>query len=154
MSPDQLKSPSDRRFALLLAAEELDGASEAYREKGNDSGAESLGCRAFELRQIAKHELESAQRADKATRFMVELLDSVETLSEIADQHGVGTLSDLLYLQAAILNASFIDVETDSDRSNVVKVLEGLPSGSEWMEFVRLDYMRGPVTGEQVAQRG
>lgn len=145
MGPEQLSNQDDRRYALLLAAEELDSASEAYKQRGADSEAASAGCRAFELRQLARHELDATRRIEAALRFMAELLDSVETLTEISVQHGVGTLADLLYLHGAMLDGSFIDVDTSSDRSQVIKVLEGLPSSAAWMEFVRIDYMRGPV---------
>jgi hypothetical protein len=147
MSPDQLKDPSDRRYALLLAAEELDTASEMYRQGGTDSSADSTSCRAYELRQLANCELEAVQRLELARNFMAELLDSVETLTGIADVHGAGTLADVFYLHAAIIEGegAFIDVERSSDRSMILAVLDALPSRDTWKQYVKLDYMSGPT---------
>ena len=55
---------------------------------------------------------EDAGQADTgieaATLFMQELLDSVESLTELGDIHGVRTLASLIYLQQAILKGSFM----------------------------------------------
>lgn len=73
---------------------------------------------------------------DKAQRFMTELLDAIETLSDIAHVHGVRTLADLMYLHAAILEDGFIDV-FDSSESEVMKVINTLPSSEEWKRYIR-----------------
>jgi hypothetical protein len=52
-----------------------------------------------------------------AARFFEELLDSVETWSAVAEQHGVRTLSDLAYLHNAILTGGFIDALPESLRA-------------------------------------
>lgn len=66
---------------------------------------------------------------------MGELLDSVETLTGIADEHGARTLADLMYLQEAILEDGFID--NHPDESKVLEIVQGLPSGEQWAQFIR-----------------
>ena len=70
---------------------------------------------------------------------MEELLDSVETLSGIADTHGARTLADLMYLQAAILRGGFIDHWPAE--SAAMDIANGLPSGERWAEFFKKEYM-------------
>lgn len=74
---------------------------------------------------------------DRATRFMAELLGSVETLSAIAETHGVQTLADLMYLQSAILEESFIDLCRGN--SHVLDVVRELPSQAEWCKYIHTD---------------
>ena len=66
---------------------------------------------------------------------MRELIASVETLTGIADMHGVRTLVDLMYLQGAILDRGSIDFYPAE--SAVLDVIRGLPSGDRWEKFVR-----------------
>lgn len=73
---------------------------------------------------------------DLACRYMAELLDATETLSDIALVHGVRTLADLMYLHAAILEDGFIEL-FDSEVSKVREVVEGLPSKAEWQKYMR-----------------
>lgn len=80
--------------------------------------------------------VEVRDAADKAERFMKELLDSVETLTGIADMHGARTLADLMYLQNAIANGGFIDYYPDE--SSVLDVIKPLPSGEEWAQYVKV----------------
>lgn len=70
-----------------------------------------------------------------AKLFFDELLDSVETLGGIAEEHGVRTLANLMYLQQAILTGTFIDSCPDED--GVLAVLASLPSGERWKSFVK-----------------
>ncbi len=79
-----------------------------------------------------------------AHQFMTELLDSVETLSGIADEHGVRTLADLFYLHSAITCAGFIDCYPNSDGSAVLEVVDKLPSRDKWREFMAIQYMADP----------
>lgn len=72
-------------------------------------------------------------------QFMQELLDSVETLSGIADQHGARTLADLMFLQNAILSGGFIDCYPGE--SKVRDIACGLPSGEQWTKFIKVEYM-------------
>ncbi len=81
--------------------------------------------------------LPEAQRhadAAGARRFFEELLDSVETLSGIADQYGSRTLADLMYLQNAIANDSGIDHYVGE--SAVMEVVKQLPSAERWLTYV------------------
>jgi hypothetical protein len=71
-----------------------------------------------------------------ARLFMTELLGSVETLTGIAETHKVRTLADLMYLQNAILNGSFIDHYPGE--SAVSDVVAALPSADRWMKYVVL----------------
>lgn len=80
-----------------------------------------------------------AQGHDRARLFMQELLDSVETLSGIAEQHGARTLADLMYLQNAILSGGFIDHYPGE--SNVLEIASGLPSGRRWSKFIAVEYL-------------
>lgn len=78
-----------------------------------------------------------AAAADDATLFMQELLDSVESLTGIAKEHGARTLADLMYLQAAILEGGFIDHWPEE--SAAMKIASGLPSGERWAKFIKKD---------------
>ena len=81
-----------------------------------------------------------AQGHDRARLFMQELLDSVETLSGIAEQHGARTLADLMYLQNAILSGGFIDHYPGE--SKVLEIARDLPSGGQWSKFIAVEYLR------------
>ncbi|PIV88606.1 MAG: hypothetical protein COW48_05065 [Hydrogenophilales bacterium CG17_big_fil_post_rev_8_21_14_2_50_63_12] len=80
------------------------------------------------------------QGHDRARLFMQELLDSVETLTGIAEQHGVRTLADLMFLQNAILSGGFIDHYPGE--SKVLEIASGLPSGEQWSKFIAVEYLR------------
>lgn len=75
-----------------------------------------------------------AANADWATKFMAELLASVETLTGIAEQYGPQTLADLMYLQNAILTGGEIDFHPDS--SHVLDIVRGLPSRGRWVLYI------------------
>jgi len=84
-----------------------------------------------------------AQGHERASLFMRELLDSVETLSGIAEQHGARTLADLMYLQNAILSGGFIDHYPEE--SKVFEIASGLPSGGQWSKFIAVEYLRSEL---------
>jgi len=84
-----------------------------------------------------------AASCDKADAFFQELLGSVETLSGIAEEHGVRTLADLMYLQTAIMKDSFIDHYPDE--SKVLDIALALPSGEQWAKFIKVEYLASPV---------
>lgn len=84
-------------------------------------------------------EVRKAQGKSSASLFMQELLDSVETLSGIAEQHGARTLADLMFLQNAILSGGFIDHYPGE--SNVLEIASGLPSGRRWSKFIAVEYL-------------
>lgn len=72
---------------------------------------------------------------ESAALFFEELLDSVDTLGGIAEEHGVRTLVDLMYLQNAILKGTHIDhLQKESD---VMEIASGLPSGANWLKFIQ-----------------
>lgn len=75
--------------------------------------------------------------ADDAVMFMDELLDSVETLSSIADAFGQRTLVDLMYLQNAILKGNYIDGYPQE--SAVLDIARKLPSGNRWSTFIKME---------------
>lgn len=71
---------------------------------------------------------------NRATLFMEELLDSVETLTGIAEQYGARTLADLMYLHSAILSGNFINhIPLES---SVLEFASSLPSGERWVKFI------------------
>lgn len=76
-----------------------------------------------------------AAAAVEATLFMKELLESIDTLTGIAEEHGPRTMADLMYLQGAILAGGFID--NWEEDSSVMKIVQELPSGKRWAEFIR-----------------
>lgn len=84
-----------------------------------------------------------ALASDQARLFMQELLDSVETLTGIADEHGVRTLADLMYLQNSILSGGFIDHYPGE--SKVLEIASDLPSGEQWTKFIKVEYMDSPT---------
>jgi len=81
-----------------------------------------------------------AQGHERAKLFMRELLNSVETLTGIAEQHGARTLADLMYLQNAILSGGFIDHYPGE--SKALEIARGLPSGGQWSKFIAVEYLR------------
>lgn len=85
---------------------------------------------------LTKEELK-AKRLDLVDRFMNELLDSVESLGQIADVHGQQTLVDLMYLQHAILTDGHIDVFDEN--SKAADIVLALPSGSCWEAYLRFE---------------
>ena len=73
-------------------------------------------------------------RFSAAQQFYAELLESVETIGGIADQHGAMTLANVLYLHAAILNGTSIELyPTEATRLSFVR---RLPSGQRWWQSV------------------
>ena len=83
--------------------------------------------------------MQKVQGFERSQRFFSELLDSVETLTEIADIHGARTLSDIMFLQSALLSGGFIDYYPGE--SEVLSIASSLPSGSEWATFIKVEYL-------------
>lgn len=79
----------------------------------------------------------SPNTKDDAERFNRELLGSVDSIMAIGEIHGMQTLADLIYLQAAILDGTFID--HFSEASAIDQVVKALPSAEEWMSYIRSD---------------
>lgn len=83
----------------------------------------------------------SGKRA--AALFFQELLDSVETLTGIAEMHGSRTLADLMYLQDAILKNDFIDYYPGE--SKALEIASALPSGEQWSKFIKVEHLAPAV---------
>lgn len=81
-------------------------------------------------------------RATAAVEFWNELMGSVETLTGIADQHGVRTLTDVMYLHQAILSGSVIDDYPEN--SKLREVIALLPSSIRWMAYIRCEPVGTP----------
>lgn len=69
--------------------------------------------------------------------FMREVLEANETLTDIADRHGVLTLADVTYLLSAINNGTYIDYFPTS-QSEILDVVSALPSAALWMQFIQV----------------
>ena len=80
---------------------------------------------------------------DRARLFMQELLDSVETLTGIAEQYGARTLADLMYLHNSILSGGFIDHYPNESKG--LDIARSLPSGEQWVKFIKVEYMIQPI---------
>lgn len=92
--------------------------------------------------------VEVRDAAANAKQFLRELLDSVETLTGIAEQHGPHTLADVMYLHNAIMNGGFIDHY--SDDSAVLGIARALPSGEQWAKYIKVED-RGKAAGDALA---
>ena len=79
--------------------------------------------------------------AGPAMLFFKELMENVETLTCIADQHGARTLADVMYLQNAVLDGSFIELYPDE--SAVLKIVDELPSAAIWRQFIQMTAVDG-----------
>jgi len=91
------------------------------------------------IRFFAVERLDDVSGKSAADRFFQELLDSVETLAGIVDEHGSRTLADLMYLQNAILKGGFIDHYPGE--SKVLEIAGALPSGEQWSKFIKVEYL-------------
>jgi hypothetical protein len=78
----------------------------------------------------------SLRLAADAKQFHAELLDSVETLTGIAEQHGALALANVVYLQTAILKGG--EIELTRDEAENFAFVRDLPSGSRWWRSVKL----------------
>ncbi|MFM0608846.1 hypothetical protein PQR05_30375 [Paraburkholderia sediminicola] len=76
------------------------------------------------------------QQSVLAARFTSELLAGVESVSAIADQHGVAALAVLFYLQAAISNETYVEIDTPE--MGAVELISALPSADEWMKHIQI----------------
>ncbi|WP_245176303.1 hypothetical protein [Cupriavidus sp. AcVe19-6a] len=91
-----------------------------------------------ETEGVDVHEaVEAGPRPDPAgaTQFFKELLDSMETLGNVAYKYGPRTLADLMYLQNAVAKGTFI--EHYPEESSVMVVVKGLPSADRWAAYVQ-----------------
>ena len=72
---------------------------------------------------------------DKAEQFFAELLESCETLTQIAELHEATVLANLMYLQQAILQDTFIEL-TESEMA-VRDIVARLPSAACWQAYIK-----------------
>jgi hypothetical protein len=78
----------------------------------------------------------SLRLAADAKQFHAELLDAVETLTAIAEQHGALALANVVYLQMAFLKGGVI--ELTRDEAEALSFVRELPSGGRWWHSVKL----------------
>ena len=78
----------------------------------------------------------SLRLAADAKQFHAELLDAVETLTAIAEQHGALALANVVYLQTAFLKGGVIELTRDEAES--LSFVRELPSGGRWWQSVKL----------------
>lgn len=74
-----------------------------------------------------------------AATFMDELLASVDTVTGVAEEHGVRTLADLIYLHSAIISSGFIDHYPGE--SMVLQIVHELPSSEKWMKYIKVEHL-------------
>jgi hypothetical protein len=75
------------------------------------------------------------QRQVHAAQFMAELLETHETLTEIAEIQGARTLADCMYMLSALQKGTSIEVHHPSE-SNILDVIQSLPSAALWLTSV------------------
>ncbi len=95
-----------------------------------------------EQKRMEQMEVAAGQQA-AAKRFYDELIDATETFTDIAEQHGARTLSDLMYLQNAILSGGYIDHYPNE--SAVLDIVRALPSGEEWVKYIKVECAPAPA---------
>lgn len=85
--------------------------------------------------ELAVQAIVKMHRCVRASQFVRELLAAVESVSAIAEEHGVGVLSIFFYLQSAIANDTYVEV--NAAERGAVSLLLTLPAAAEWMKYVR-----------------
>lgn len=78
--------------------------------------------------------LEATTGTAAAQAFFGELLDSVDSLGGVAEQHGPSTLAQLMYLQTAILKGT--QIELFANEAEKLRLVKALPSGERWWKHV------------------
>ncbi|MDQ7979914.1 hypothetical protein QYH69_21985 [Paraburkholderia sp. SARCC-3016] len=84
---------------------------------------------------IAVNAIVTMHRAGLSSQFVRELLDEVESLGAVAEEHGPDGLAFLFYLQAAILNGSSVEARGAED-TEILALVGRLPSASAWMTHI------------------
>jgi len=80
--------------------------------------------------------IETTGGAAAAQTFFAELLDAIESLSAIAEQHGASTLAQFMYLQSAVLKGTHIEIYPREAES--LDFLKALPSGERWWKHISI----------------
>jgi hypothetical protein len=70
-----------------------------------------------------------------AARFMRELLDAHETITDIGEQYNGRTMADVLYLHSAIHKKTCIEVYKPTD-SRILELVRQLPSADFWLRHI------------------
>ena len=86
---------------------------------------------------VAVAAIVTMHRASLSSNFVRELLDEVETLAGVAEEHGNGALAFLFYLQAAIFNDTFVEARSHDD-SGLLELVRRLPSAATWMKHIQV----------------
>ncbi|MDR6202518.1 hypothetical protein [Paraburkholderia graminis] len=86
---------------------------------------------------LALATITALQRGPLAARFANEVLNAVESLCAVAEQHGVHALADLFYLQTAILEG--MQVQFDSKAAPISEFVRTLPSASGWSRYIQFE---------------
>ena len=89
----------------------------------------------------AQNSTSATSGANAAQQFFNELQEHTETLDGIADQHGLQTLADVMHLQNAILDGGVIELA--SEASQVLAIVDALPSAAMWRQYILLDGQAG-----------
>ena len=84
---------------------------------------------------VAVNAIVNMRRAGLSSQFVRELLDEVESLGAVAEEHGPDAVAFLFYLQAAILNGSSVEARGTED-SQLISLVGRLPSASAWMTHI------------------
>jgi hypothetical protein len=87
---------------------------------------------------VATAAIVTMHRAALSSRFLLELLNAVESLDAIAAEHGVDAVAFLLYLQAAIFSGSCVGAHTGASES-IIGLVARLPSAPAWMKHIRTE---------------
>lgn len=86
---------------------------------------------------LAMAAIVTMHRASLSSNFVRELLDEVEALSTVAEEYGTGALAFLFYLQAAILNDTFVEAQLPDD-AGLLALIGRLSSGVTWMNHMHV----------------
>lgn len=84
--------------------------------------------------QTSKERISLAAQA--AIAFYEEVLGATETICGIAATHGEETLSDVFYLQAAILKEGCIE-HLVPGKSRIQEFVTALPSADRWLKYLQ-----------------
>lgn len=84
---------------------------------------------------IAVNAIVTMRRADLSSRFVRELLDEVESLGAVAEEHGPDAVAFLFYLQAVILNGSSVESRGTED-AELLALVGRLPLASAWTTHI------------------
>lgn len=84
---------------------------------------------------------------EAAQTFFKELMESIETLTGISELYGTRTLADVMYLQNAILDGTFIELYPDE--SSVLDVVDEMPSAAIWRQFIQVTEVEGKTAPQE-----